>query len=39
MVLAKKNLEPKKNVQSKLKKCVLSEQEAIRYLTTVIFKS
>jgi hypothetical protein len=38
MLLAEKILEPKKIIQSKVKKCVLSEQEAIRYLTTVVFK-
>lgn len=38
MELAEKLLEPKKINQSKTKKSVLTEQEAIRYLVTTIFK-
>jgi hypothetical protein len=38
MGLAEKILEPKKINRSKPKKCVLSEQEAIQYLVTTIFK-
>lgn len=38
MGLAEKILEPKKINQSKTKKSVLTEQEAIRYLVTNIFK-
>ena len=37
MGLAEKILEPKKINQSKPKKCVLTEQEAIRHLITVVF--
>lgn len=37
MGLAEKILEPKKINLSKPKKCVLTEQEAIRHLITVVF--